>query len=875
MKGVVILFQVETFQHPKKFYNSLVFENNVLHITAVTSLSVFLRKKFKDHSRNISTYVDTFDNLQTLLFPNWYSSFTEIYLTSRVRALLNREEQTNIVKRMLNNIPKCIKTLSYLVELNAPVLVETGELTEEQRVFTRIYQHLKKESVVQDYLSTRQRLTKENIAQKCKLPQVNKIYIYQLNQFDPSRMFFLHLCRALGIDIVFRIPFQREYSKLYNGWEVLYEELTKIPSTAWRTVEDDNSLSGLKLALYIEGRHNEQAVDHAEFTAYYFEHPADLKRYLHMNPQRTGEHRVVAPRYQELNQSMRDVLNWQFPEKQEHLGSSPLGKFLLFLFQCRRTDEEIHLSYETFVEFITSGWIYSGDVSGLHSLTLLTDLEPYMNGIETLQDIKTRIEALIEFNEMGRSFDELAKDQAGRHRIKRYLTNPFRAFPFIHQHRYDVTPKQLSELTIVLERKLRKLLPKEEESVYVAHYIKALHDEVAGLHAFFPKQSVQELQQRLLLQNDPKWSFTKEELADMVSVLLSRKGIMEEEDSEQQYFSGLEQLDGLVLDTEHIHVTDLSFKQFPKRREELSSSTHLNYSWVKHSINHSFEGSMANVLLHCLAMDYYSQDRSLAISIYNLYYALAFSNKLTISWIKGLDEYDDQSIYLNILQHLHHDHKSLPRWQEEEEIVKYDFWNESQDEGQIDPYSSSAIEAQETIDLHHLVGEFPISSWLDYDFCARKFYFTSILQNHPIYETDFHQRLLFGTLGKLFSQIGEGRRDVEEFIYPLFPQWTNTLKTNLIDTEYYRELRQYRSFQNVSYPEVQGRLQRLRSQYIVGKRYKVKNSYREDKYKDKEWLKEFKEHITPTNVQAEPGEYCKMCPHLMICKEGEYAIDNT
>jgi hypothetical protein len=164
-------------------------------------------------------------------------------------------------------------------------------------------------------------------------------------------------------------------------------------------------------------------------------------------------------------------------------------------------------------------------------------------------------------------------------------------------------------------------------------------------------------------------------------------------------------------------------------------------------------------------------------------------------------------------------------------------------------------------------------SWLDYDFCEKKFFYSSVIGHYPVYESDFHQRLAFGSIAKLLSQLGGGKNEVQENVYPLFPQWPNALKDNLIDMEFYRKFRDYKSFQNISYPTGMDRLQRLRSRYVVGGKWRVKHRYKKGTLKPGELLKEWASSMQKEGVKAEPGSHCRMCPYLSICREGEYAID--
>ena len=59
-----------------------------------------------------------------------------------------------------------------------------------------------------------------------------------------------------------------------------------------------------------------------------------------------------------------------------------------------------------------------------------------------------------------------------------------------------------------------------------------------------------------------------------------------------------------------------------------------------------------------------------------------------------------------------------------------------------------------------------------------------LLNTIPLYEKDFHQQQIFATIGKLLIEQGDGVENLKEAVFPLFPQWTNAQKQNLIDLAY-------------------------------------------------------------------------------------------
>jgi len=174
-----------------------------------------------------------------------------------------------------------------------------------------------------------------------------------------------------------------------------------------------------------------------------------------------------------------------------------------------------------------------------------------------------------------------------------------------------------------------------------------------------------------------------------------------------------------------------------------------------------------------------------------------------------------------------------------------------------------------------LQANFPALAWLHLDFCPRKFFYSNVLRPHPFYESDFHQRIVFPVIGSLLVQQANGWEDVRRFLFPLFPQWPDALKENLIRTSRARDIREYLQFQNVSYPKAMDGIQKLRGRYALGVNFKVKNAYNQGVMKEREWLKEFNDNALVDDIKPSPVHHCGMCPHQLLCKEGEYVIDRN
>lgn len=281
----------------------------------------------------------------------------------------------------------------------------------------------------------------------------------------------------------------------------------------------------------------------------------------------------------------------------------------------------------------------------------------------------------------------------------------------------------------------------------------------------------------------------------------------------------------------------------------------MTHTWLKECIRYSFIASNQNIRITALLVDYYSRNVARNTALYSIYHLLAYGNgQITFSYIRDLRENDGPSIYFTILEELY----------KQEEVTL---------EEQIEEFSwEEPVITQEEIPVEPL-RNIPDLLWLDTDFCQRKFFLNSFAEHHPVYESDFHQQQVFSIIGKLLAEQGDGEKLFRETIFPLFPQWTNAHKQNLLDTSYSSGLRTYKSYQNIYYPKAMKRLQRLGSKYIVTKNWKAKHQYDHDTFRVDEHINGFLTSVRIKEIAARSGQHCRMCPFLHVCKDGEYVVD--
>ncbi|RAL21421.1 hypothetical protein [Thermoflavimicrobium daqui] len=854
------MFRVETYQDPREYFSTLELEKDALHITGDSSLRLFLRNKNPRERNRILTY----EELQQKLFPKWTSPFAHLLLKSKMREVIQQlcKDQIHLQRSMIASLDPWVERFRFLVELSLTQIAppqDQSQLTPERVLFVQVWERLLADGQVRRLLFSRQKMELGQRLEQALGKRPRALYVYQMIQMDASRVYFFLQCAQHHIPVIFRIPYLSSLPKVYSPWKKVYE---KIAGHHWPDDQQEVLMKrGQKWASYIS---DEVQIfpekDEATPQFYQFASPIHFQRYLEQNPIVIGKKRILANSSIELNQVFRESNS--LVKNPFTFAQLPCNRFFFHLYQCQKKDGSIYLEYQNLVECLTSGWIMVKEVNGIEAHSLLFDLEPYMKGARHIDEIIDRIQQLKALQESSELFDQQAREKTGRNKIKRYLSNPLRLFPYVHKSRYSITLKQLETLVIRLKQVALQLLPEEGKDIYLKEHFRLLKELFKQVKSHLPfgseeaKEGMEKIFQTTIFEY---WHASRKELSEWMSILLSRP-IFESVETEGD-IDNLDQLEGLVIQTKDIHVTDLSLYALNHYAYHTDIAP-LTFPWLKElgKMQFSPEDPRSRMYRLALYVHYQCHESTREYLPFQIFYLLAFSQgEVTFSWIQDLRDHDEKGLLLETLYLLYGD--------QEEEIP---YWHEPVEETRWNPGLS---QPQQKIDGKPLHGQIPTVYWLDKDFCARKFFLTSLIELQPIYESDYHQRIAFGILAKLFAQQYDGEENVFAYLFPLFPQWNETLKKNLYQTQYPTDLYDDRSFQNLSYPKDIGRLQRLYSLYQVTKRWKVKNAYRHDREHDSQWLQEWLESIDDKHVKAETGQHCSMCPYLMICDKGEFSID--
>ncbi|TMN23223.1 hypothetical protein [Lentibacillus cibarius] len=827
------LFPYQTYTSLASCLDQQIYSDKELHIFGLGSLAAKVKKNF-------NLIVNTFTDLSYLLFNEYHRAETHIYFQSTLRKLI-QEGYFNHQNYLINRLSAIVDTMYTIADIGVeeiPVQLYNGRQKEVMYLVNRLLE----ESIVKDYNDQKVHLTKENISLKLAgHTRIEKFIFYEVEYLNYGRMNLIHFLHRKGFKIEFRIPYQHQYQRTFGYWKQVYEVVTKQKIWDSNVNEGPTNHKGERFALFNEGIPS-KLNERDNVSVFEFESQHSFRTYF----QKTDDH-IFSINPDEIQTLVSDTFS--------ELYENTIGRFPYHLQYCTYWNGKIYLSYQNLIDLITSEWVSLEDAKGKDGLSLMMDLSDYMSGIETTEDVKERLYRLQELDILNKSFDRENNEDTGRNRMKRYMLNPFRTFSFLHSERYDITIKQLINLVEEFERLCGYLLPSETEIVPVNTYF-ARWQETFRNRIGYENQ----VWDQVFVERFPDdWEFSAPELLQLIYLTASNFKT-KKTDIHSLPTLWEKMLDGNQNQT--LHLTNITQMNFPERHSSTSPSLFFNHSEFKSMIQ-AVTSSMRNRLLHALWVDYTVEENFPKLGLYQLYNMLAnYDGPVKFSWIKNLQEDSLRNIYLEILADLYNDGK----------IESYT----PQDRLTLDKMQKRELVQKPDIDVKQFHNKIPDVYWLNHDFCSKKFFMATFIDQEPIYEQEFHHQFLFSKIGKLFSISQSEREAFQNYIFPLFPHWTFTKKENLIDMEYQVKLRKYKNFENITYPRELQSLQILRSLYRENRRTKARNQYRKYKdFNDKEIIKQFKKNINQFEVKAEPGNHCKMCQFLKICSEGMYAIDNN
>lgn len=872
------MLRVETYQNPMLFYNNIDMNLDELHITSIPTLAMHMKKKV-NYTNNWNIWI--YHHFYSALHPRWTHAATILEQRRLVRELIKQNQgvwgkHTPTLIKQVEFITDSFRTF---MELGFKKLSGNGKESILEQYYMKLYDYYLDLPQAKLYWEELERqltpelldilLDKYNQVYQKKdrkgYPLVKKIYFYSMDRMEPGRIALFQRLSKAGYEVIFRIPYEETNPILHECWKKVYDEF--VPFENWTCIQEETSVVASPLKAFLEGKQGSHLPKRKIFYHEVTE-PTLFKAYLKKNPMDRDAQEYIACQDALLNEYFRDEI-----EKGREIGhffETPLGRFIEELYKLKLQDGQIRMSYNTFINMMTAGIVViygSNDalISGSRSLSLLNELKPYMEGIKSLEEILERLERYKSLHVLSKAFDDEGQSKADKSRVKRYLQNPFRAFGFMQVSEHSVTLNQFIELShklkLVIEKLLIEYSPMEHMAKHI-EYLKKLIIEskilegVRDTEANEYKGLLDAYQKFFGLLNARLTSTKIYDLEDMNDYIALQTKMKKEDEAEGNVIliKGLEHILGMCVNgVKQLYLCDLStinMKKYINARMESQLIFELDQllSFAKNTETVQQDIDLEKIIKIIKIISVQTQNF--------IKYSLAalvtyYEGDLHIGWIKNMNAYDAKWYLLNIIESLsevHHVESTI------------DLALEAIEDDREDQNLDTSMPAK----LESLSEKLSPLTWEELEICDKRFYYSNLLQHYPIYREDFTQRQLFAHLCKMMESNIGGKEQVERFIKPLFPQWNETLKKNMIETQMYKSIKQYESHDNVEFPKDMIGVQLL-SRYSQNLKYL---SQEERQEKLKKW---FERNIDKPHVKA--GVHCDRCPHQLICQEGELGIE--
>lgn len=869
------MFKIETFKDPMIFYNQLQVGMDELHLTSIPTLAMHMKSQVVGKKKgNVWIY----HHFYQAVYPKWNDLRTKLEQKRLIRALIKeyQEEWKEYTSTLLRQVDKINETFRGFIELELEELPSVRGTSKLVQCYGQLYQYYLQLPEVKKY---KEELTHSLDAEKLHsylhhyneikigipredYPLVKRIYIYSMDYMDVSRILFFHKLSQAGYEVIFRIPQSKDYQQLYKCWEKTYEEF--VAKEDWHALQREDVIekaSPLKNFLEgktIEGDYNckiylHESVEPIQFKQYLREHPMDRK-----------EQEYIGCQDDLLNEYFRDEINKK--EEINHFYETPLGRFINELYNLKQENERFKMSFPTFVTMLTSGAIVTFKnegqfISGKNTLGLLNELKPYMEGVQYLDEILSRLNSYKLLCNKSEEFDLLADHQAGDNKVKQFLLNPFRGFGFVENEENEIKIDELIALSKKLNSVITTLLvecsPIDNMEAHIGK-LKMLLIESGLLSSVEDQVTSKAYQRFFVLLNKQLIDTQMKDLRDMseyivalTSIRPSDEELTDPETSELILMKGLEHLPGMCVNgVERLYLCDLStinMNTYISNRKNSVGLLGLEEleRHVKAVKSEEQKESLVQILKIAQGFikeipNFIKFDMAMLLTHYE--------GELHLGWIRNLNPYDNQWYLLGIINSLYH-------------IEQVSEGGESIDQFILESQEKRLLEE---IDIEPLAKVISPLAYKDLEKCDRRFYYNNILYPHPIYREDFTQRLAFAHLCRMLEGQIRGKENVQRFIYPLFPQWTETLKMNMVDVDYSKRTQTYCDFDNMRVPD-----EMIRMQYLWSRENTVKKKTPESKRADLvRWEKRNREEL-----HAHSDHGCIICPYQLLCDKSELAAN--
>ncbi|MCP8970937.1 hypothetical protein [Ectobacillus ponti] len=855
--------QVHTYSQPKEWKRHPVYASfpGAIHICATNNQESGIRSCYGGELQ----HVYSFRKFIKALYASWYSpetTFQQFLRLSRIIAGFG-QLQPELRRSFRANAMEVLDTIRFFTQANVwpHHLRDSWLKTEKERAFQAVWAKFAEEdeAVREHYEKLEKAISRDDLQQAIRalrggnvsLDEDIHLVLHGFYFVTPEQQIVLEILRKQGLRITFFQYYDGRYAETFDFIKAFVTDRFGWPSPEQWVYDAVANQAGTGIADTFLSAYEKRPVQplaaKKEVTAYpsFFDFLHDV--ILPHFPIGGGEQRpvnIIAPNEKQLN----ELLLSYYPElnhKKRNFLSYPIGRFLVGLHEIYNNGQ-LHMTEENLSELFSSGWLYD-EFTREHAQDYTYDLQqlfPYLQGCGELSTWVSRLEQLIvQGLGMEKAFP------AGReNRIVRSMRSPFAKIGHFAVPLDRV--KQVKRFMEMIHSMAHSLFEKSDSSNIHLHFkrlqgILRKHGKGVALIANEnEKLLIQELGQKLqYIQDDSEFLYT--DLQTALHFYLSGKL----DDRDEEHITSFIEIDGEMFKPQDhtIYLTGLDEQSLPLGAQgvpwPLQAETFEKLSEEHVALELHTIRSRANKL----------------ISRYLFFIALNLpQEQLRLSWIKNMVNQENLQPALYIKQ-LGLEVKSEPDSSRHTEAayMPYDFSEEESSK-------EDKVEAMKTLAFEDFLAE--------YVQCPRRFYYSYLTEEYPVFSSDFMHQFLFSEIVKVAGQ-GSGARfeKVLKEMGQLFPQWLPFKRYVAAKTSFTYVPRQLGKKTEVddahAYTET-----RKNFQFPGMKKVARDKLFGDTKAAFPDVVREILLG-EQTEMRANPGYECRFCPHVSYCSEAVQAVD--
>ncbi|MFE4426477.1 hypothetical protein ACFRH9_05165 [Peribacillus butanolivorans] len=689
------------------------------------------------------------------------------------------------------------------------------------------------------------------------LPVDPIIFLHGFYFITPEQQFFLEQLKK-SFKVVMFLYYEPKYERTFSfmrsfiqpkyGWEA-------IPYIKDSAAMTDN-ISDLFLRVYEDGngtfkKGTQEVLSYANF----FEFTQDViyPNYPTEEEERDSRHKeldIYTPNASEMN----ELLINHYPEldqKNRNFLSYPVGRFFSTIHEIYQ-DGQYRLTYDQLHELFTSGWLYNSETrqNARNYTHDLKDIEAFVDRAETIDQWITLCENLKKQILFIEKHFPLPVDAS---RIQKSTRSPFTK----NSHFSMETDRLNHIIKFLVEIKdiCNELFESGQAGTKINRHFKKL-ESLMNKRIGHVQQDFNDVEQKLVEDLRTRLSYIQSDsdllysdLHEAVSLYLSGKFDAKDEKLIRPFM----EIDGEAFKQRNL---DYDYKVYVSGLDEHSLPLAAEaFHWPLQKDTWIALGDR----VPRIAYDYMRTDAKKYISRYLFYIMLRFipKERLHLSWIRHFIGQDERKSALYIRQLELPTINYTPPIQE-----KMDVQNRLLTDV---VYSQDELESGYKTLLYN-------DFFAEYVQCPKRFYYSYLMQEYPVFRSEYTQIFLFTELIKISAKAA--KYDANKLYNELdgfFPQWISVKKRleaeNALNYAYKRTLQQHQVDENVYVSEIRKNFQ------FPGLKNERRDTLYEQAVMQRHVIEEALMAEQQVSLDAISGFHCRFCPHNDLCPAVTYGID--